>query len=67
MGHDVWTGCWDTIWEYEKFSCDACGKIFDTKRGLQMHIKKSHTRIKDDRRVTFKESNEEKVNYVVFG
>ena len=54
----------DMIWEYEKFSCDACGKIFDTKRGLQMHIKKSHTRIKDDRRVTFKESNEEKVNYV---
>ena len=54
----------DMIWEYEKFPCDACGKIFDTKRGLRMHIKKSHAPVKEDKMVTFKESNEEKVNYV---
>ena len=52
------------VWEYEKFTCDGCGKIFDTKRGLQMHKKKSHAQRKEDKMVTFKEAHEEVINFV---
>ena len=59
----------EIIWEYEKFLCEACDKVFETKRGLRMHLSKSHEALDKTERnvktVTFDEKsylieNEEK-------
>ena len=33
------------IWEYEKFPCDVCDQMFETKRSLKMHKTKLHKEI----------------------
>ena len=38
--------------------------VESTKRGLQMHKKKSHAQRKEDKMVTFKEAHEEVINFV---
>ena len=46
-------------WKYETFSCDICGKIYQTKRSLRMHISSVHKGI--NKTVSFNEIEE--INY----
>ena len=51
-----------TVWEYEKFKCERCGKTFDTRRSLKLHISLVHKEKKPAKVVTFKETEEVNFN-----
>ena len=48
-------------WEYEKFPCDHCAKVFDTKRSLKLHISRMHKPQSSEKKVSF--NKVEQVNF----